>query len=380
MDKVKMMLVLVLHLVIMSSFSGCYSDQLNRTTDADISDNLQLETAEQIDFDFDALLSFIAMTDGNIIYQNVDTNGVYYMLTTAEGTQEELGCTENFLLSMKQAVLDSPYLYFFVSVLNEKQDGPENILVRINIDDQKTEMFHHKDDSIPGISTYMFNGQILTLKNVVKENLIKTYIESFDLNSSSWEKHMECSFDEESGQGEAVFGICSNQSNLFVLHDFCHSSDKRETYLEVLNKQYQIEKSIKIDTQMHDYVLTSFISDMQAFGNYIYIYNASNYGYLAKIENDELKEVYKGRNFEIATNVVSSPPLLYTRRTNTLYSIDSMGNIIETNLHVGNDYVLMTALVDDDSYFLVFFKDDAPTYAYFVNRNNIEHTLFPCGS
>ena len=88
MDKVKMMLVLVLHLVIMSSFSGCYSDQLNRTTDADISDNLQLETAEQIDFDFDALLSFIAMTDGNIIYQNVDTNGVYYMLTTAEVSQE----------------------------------------------------------------------------------------------------------------------------------------------------------------------------------------------------------------------------------------------------------------------------------------------------
>ena len=62
MDKVKMMLVLVLHLVIMLSFSGCYSDQLNRTTDADISDYLQLETAEQIDFDFDALLSFISQT------------------------------------------------------------------------------------------------------------------------------------------------------------------------------------------------------------------------------------------------------------------------------------------------------------------------------
>ena len=210
-------------------------------------------------------------------------------------------------------------------------------------------------------------------------NQTKTYIDSFNTDTQDWSRYMECTINNDSWQGEAIYGICANQQNLFVLHDICDSKNTFRSYLEVLDTKYQIIKTIEIDNEMHDYVLTSFISDMQAYDDYIYFYNASNYGYLAHIENNNLKEVYKNRNFEIAVNSSISQPIFYIRRTNSVYIFDEKsGTVTETNLQVNNGYTIKTILCDSDSCFIVFSADDSPDYAYILEKEKMANYVFPC--
>ena len=130
---------------------------------------------------------------------------------------------------------------------------------------------------------------------------------------------------------------------------------------------------------MHDYVLSSFISDMQAYEDYIYFYNASNYGLLAHVENDSLKEIYKDRDFEIAANTSSNQPLFYIRRTNSVLLFDvENGSLSEIKLSVNNVYTIKTILCDNDSCFIVFCSDDSPDFAYLIEKEKIADYTFPC--
>lgn len=64
------------------------------------------------------------------------------------------------------------------------------------------------------------------------------------------------------------------------------------------------------------------------------------YGYLAKIDGDELKEVFKGRDFAIAKHIPSSAPSFYIRGTNKVYYLDDSGELRKEELQIGNDQVL----------------------------------------
>ena len=201
----------------------------------------------------------------------------------------------------------------------------------------------------------------------------------FNIDTYDWSKHMECTINNISGQGEAIYGICANKQNLFVLHDICDSRDNFKSYLEVLDTNFQIVKTIEIEDSLHDYVLTSFLSDMQAYEDYIYFYNASNYGLLARVENDRLKEIYKNRNFEMAGNTSSDQPIFYIRRTNSIYIFDDKnGSLTEVTLSVKNGYTIKTILCDSDSCFIVFISDDSPDYAYLIEKDKIACYTFPC--
>ena len=359
--------------------SGCHN---NTTNDNNISadTNSKIIEVTKVDIDFDSVLSYTALVDDKIIYKCVDDSSINYFQTSPSGETFFLGSIPNFYLSMKQSVLDYPFLYFFVSILNDnvEKESIKNVLIRLNLDTYELEQFEHQDFSLPGISTYYFDDHIITLKNLVSDGTTLTYIESIDVENNEWKRYMECAINNENHQGTAVFGVCANQNNLFVLYDVCNSQKETETYLVILYKQYQEVKSIKIDRQTHDYVMTSFIADMQAFDDYIYIYNASNYGYLARIENNELVEIFKGRNFEISINHSSSQPIFYTRRSNQIYLLDGGGQLNVIELEIANNYTIKSILVDSDSCFITCYADDSTDFAYLVNREAIDKISLPC--
>ena len=368
--------VFVFSLLFMLLTSACSNNLTDSINDSPFSSSVE---ANRIDLDFDTILYYIALENDEIIYAEINEENINYIQRSSSGKSKIIGETNNFLMSMKQSAFSYPYLYFYVSRFDEDADDTCNDLLRINVQSQNVDSFVHKDNSIPGISTYIFDGKIVTIKNVLIDNMTKTYIDCFNTDTCNWSKYMECEINNSTGQGEAIYGICANQQNLFILHDICNSRTDFRSYLEVLDKEFHIVKTIEIDDSLHDYVLSSFISDMQAYEDYIYFYNASNYGLLARAENDGIKEIYKERNFEIAPNTSSNQPLFYIRRTNLvlLFNVEN-GSLSEIELNVKNEYTIKTILCDNDSCFIVFGADDSPDFAYLIEKEKIADYTFPC--
>lgn len=118
---------------------------------------------------------------------------------------------------------------------------------------------------------------------------------------------------------------------------------------------------------------------MQTFDNYVYIYNASNKGYLAYVEDNTLKEVYKNTNFEMAINSDSNQPVFFIRRSNSVLQFDKKKEKLEEyNLQVKTGYNIKTILCDQKYFIIVFCADDMPDYAYLISREDITNVSFSC--
>ena len=63
-----------------------------------------------------------------------------------------------------------------------------NVLFRFNIESSQIDRFENEDGSEPGIPTYLFNGRILTLKNIVTDESTTTFIEAVNVEKNEWEK------------------------------------------------------------------------------------------------------------------------------------------------------------------------------------------------
>ncbi|MBO7451471.1 MAG: hypothetical protein J6U54_13990 [Clostridiales bacterium] len=375
MFKIKKQVVVLLVLCLSLCFNGCSKQ---KDTDSAVLQN-RIEQAEiqEVTINSDSLFYQMALIDNKILYTEINGQKLDFVLEDPDGQQMRFGSVPNFLTSMKQVVLNYPYVYHYICVV-EGDDTTRNCLVKLNLETGEKVEFVCNDESIPTIPAYYFNGCIVTYKNIVTEDQIYTFLDSFNVETETWEKHMECTIDTVSGKGEAIYGICSNQNNLYVLHDICESKIDFNSYLEVLNTDYEIIKTIEISKEMHEFVLSSFVSDMDVFGDYIYFFNASMYGYLAKIENDELIEVFKGRDFALAKNVSSSAPLFYTRGTNKVYSLDDDEKLSEIDLEVGNEHLIQTVFVSGELCYIIFYGEEINAYSYLVERECLENVKFPC--
>lgn len=337
---------------------------------------MKVET-QQVDVPFPSVLSFTALVNDQIIYQMIEESGIQYVKTNVySGESMALGSIPDFYLNMKQSVLEQPNLYFFATV--DDSDMGENVLFRVDLDKLKIERIKHKDGSIPGITIYFYKGKILTLKSMVENNKLVTFIEAYDLQSKKWLKVKEVSLDTNTHQGKVFFGLCANQNNVFILCNEYQGENKIEASLLILDDYFNETKSIKISKEIQDYVLNSFLSDVQSFGDYIYFFNASNYGWLGKINKDKLVEVFKGRNFEISINHSTKPPIFYTRRSTNVYYFDNGGNFIKKNIPVKNDYFIRCILTNDEFCFVDCYADDKKEHAYFFRRDAIDSVILPC--
>lgn len=378
MKRVKTWIILILLISLFLFVNGCskQNDPSEKLFSDSQLDSMQSEFAE-VRINSDSLFYQMALIDNKILYTEINGQTLDFVLEDPYGEQLKFGCVSNFFTSMKQSVLEYPFFYHYISVVGE-DNITRNCLIKLNVETGDKEEYLCEDEAIPGIPTYLFNGCIVTYKNVVTDDKIVTFIDSFNIETKTWERHMECTVDSISGQGEAIYGICSDQQYLYVLHDVCESKSEFKSYLEILDTNYSTVKTIIINQELHDYVLSNFVSDMDVYGEYIYFFNASMYGYLAKIDGDELKEVFKGRDFAIAKNIPSSAPLFYIRGTNNVYYLDDSGELRKEELQIGNDQVLQTIFVYDDLCYVIFYGDEINAYSYIVSRESLGVVMFPC--
>jgi hypothetical protein len=379
--KVKLKIIFALSMMLLMSVSACGSNSTTIDEQISVLAEKSYLNADlcKVNLDFKSILYYVRLIDGNIVFVKNKNGQIEYINRLFNGEQISCGSNDRFLMSMKQSAMDYPYLYFYIGEIMENSGANTNTLTRLNLVSHTIDRIEHQDNSILGVSTYLFKGDIVTIKNEIIEEKIKTYIDCYNINNNIWEKHLECFYNTASEKGEALYGICANDSNLFVLHDICNNREDVKHYLEVLDKGYNVIQSIEIDKDIHDYVLSNFISDMQTFDNYVYIYNASNKGYLAYVEDNTLKEVYKNTNFEMAINSDSNQPVFFIRRSNSVLQFDKKKEKLEEyNLQVKTGYNIKTILCDQKYFFIVFYADDMPDYAYLIPREDITNVIFSC--
>jgi hypothetical protein len=349
--------------------TGC-NENLNR---------LQNNQAKQINVNFDEMLAYTALLDDSYIYFSANENTATFYRSFFNDNTVLIGHVPYFYLSMKQSVLKYPYLYAFVSIYNNELGKIENNLVGLNLSDNTITQYESHDNSIAGVPTYSFNGDILTLKNVIDSTTITTLIESFDLENKEWNNMISYEFDTVTNNGTAILGMCSDDNNLYLLQDVCNGENNVDTFLKIYDVNYNEVDTIRIDDNIREYTTTSHITEMQVFDEYIYIYNASNYGFLGRVYESEFNEIFRGRNFELSLNHVSTDPLFYERRSNLIYTLDKEnGNMIENTMIIGDGYSIMNILSTDEILLISCYADDKEYYAYIVKRENIGSIELPC--
>lgn len=358
-------------IIILFLICGCQQDKDNNGA-GKVSDI----NVEEINLDLDQILSYETFSDDYVIYMT-DTGELMKVYSNSD-KREYVANIPDFYLSMKHKVFDYPYVYFFAAKLDETTGDITNVLFRLNIESSQLDRFENNDGSKPGIPTYLFNNKILTLKNIITDGITRTFIEAIDVEKNEWKKIMECSLDNETYKGDAVFAVCANEKNVYALYDKRNSKNEIDTYLKIFNDRFEENSSIKIDSDIHDYVMTSFIADIQAFGDYIYIINASNYGFLGKIENGKLIEIFRGRNFTMALNQSNDMPIFYTRRSNTIYTLNSKGELQEQKISIANGYSLMFMMTNEKSCFTVCYEDNRKEYGYIFAKKDIRDITLPC--
>jgi hypothetical protein len=337
---------------------------------------------QSVPADFDAILSVKALLDDSFIYLSVDRNtATYYRHYINDNKIVVLGTVENFYLGTNTVLIDNT-LYFYASVLESDNGDTSNVLFSINLSENKMNSYKNDDNSLAGLLAYQFDGNIITLKNVVDEENITTYLDIFDVNSKSWKQENINVVDSNTYIGSAIFGLYSNKEALYVLHDECLGGQGNvNTTLKVYDSNINEIQTINIANDLRDYILSSRIQEMAVFGNYIYTQNTSNYSLLGKIEGNTIEPIIKERNLSLNLNQTSTnTPFFYVRRSNKCYILDTeTETITPIDLQIGNEHTIKCILANEKNILLICYSNDNKTdYMYYLKRDNLSNTYIPC--
>lgn len=332
--------------------------------------------------DFENVLSYKGLIDDSFIYLSVNEGAAtYYRHYINDNKIITLGTIDNFLLSTKNTVLIDNVLYFYASVIESDTEDTSNILFGIDLSRNKMNTYKNDDEALAGILTYQFDEDIITLKNIVDDGIVTTYLDVFDINSKSWRQENINVVNQETHEGSAIFGLYGNKESVYVLHDdWSGGKGNIKTTLKVYDTEMNEVQTVNLDNDLRDYILSSRIQEIAIFGEYIYIYNTSNNGLLGKIVENNIEPIIKERNLELSMNQTSTNnPLFYVRRSNKCYLLDEeTGNIDTLNLKIGNGYYIRCILTDEVNVLLVCSSEDKNDYMYYFKKDILGNISIPC--
>ncbi len=330
---------------------------------------------------FDDLLSHTALINDSFIYLSLDGSvATYYRYYINNNQKVAVGTINGFYLGTKNTVLIDGKLYFYVNVIEDNKEDITNTLFCIDLSKNSMSSYENDDNSLPGILTYQFGGDIITLKNRADGEITTTYLDIFDVNSKSWRQENINVVDSGTNTGSVIFGLYGNKETVYVLHNDCSGRGNTYTSLKTYDGNMKELRTINIDGDLKSYILGSGIQEIAVFGDYIYTNNRASYALLGKINGGTIEPVIKERNLELALNQTSpEAPFFYVRRSNKCYMLDTeTGTISTVNLQIGNGYSIQHILADEKNILLTCFSEDKSDYKYYLKKDNLSSTYIPC--
>jgi hypothetical protein len=373
----KAVTIAIICLLVCSLIAGWLYFSLN------VQNDINSNEVKNIELDFDNILSNMALIDGSLIYFGVDgTVAKYYRHYIDDNKTVLVGTIDNFYLSGRGTAIIDDKLYFYACVILNTHET-SNDLFCIDLSDNTLKKYEKDDESLGGIPTLEFNKKVLTLKNEVSGDIITTFIDEFDVESKTWNKQIINTYQKSNNLGSAIYSVYGNDEALYVLYDECLGGNGNTIKkLKIYDKDMKEVRSLDIDRTKFGDVFRFRIMEMAVFGDYIYIYNVSNYAVLGKIGETSITPIIFERDLEVAPGQIDSMnPLFFVRYTNKCYSLEAeTGEITQIDAQIGNDYSIMYMLSDMNDIAVLFYADDKPYYMYYLERARLNNTYLPCKS
>ena len=338
--------------------------------------NKQNVEVQKVNDQFAEAFSYAGVINGFPIIENLSGKDMEIdRFNPKTDTIEKICLIDDFSMSMRFSVEDGPYYYVFMST--NINDGKPT-LFRINVETLEKEIISHPLDTVPGFSLHKCGNKLITFGKSVTNDTTYQFVETYDLDSEEWESIREFSYDMNSSEGTVPLGMCADDSNIYILCENRDSLNGKRAVLLVINNKGEIQGTIKVSEEIHNYVATSFIADMQIFGEYIYILNASNYCFIGKLEKKEMKEIYRNRDFEVAYGYRGNNPLFFERNSRNLYELTEEGlRLFEISVNDDSKQILLCLADDKDCYVVCINTVDASKTAYVFERNKMGNIYIP---
>lgn len=320
------------------------------------------------------LLNIVSYLDDNSLLYYVVNEGTahfYRMFADESATTVKVGTIEGYYLDAGSVALYDNKVFFYATILDN--EVLENQLFSIDLETNDLNQYIFQDGSLYGLRVYVIENQIVTLKNVVNGDVITTYIETFQPDSNKWKIVIKGEYNSNDRTGDAIYGFYADGKYLYTIEDRYNDKLSKSffvTYDSSFNKIREIElndDALKFLQNGNGRLIELYIN-----GEYIYLRNISNQGFIGKITSEHIEGVLEENGMIPVIDIYNREEKLYfTRRSNRLYSFKYMTNGWERLKVDGSEIELLQLFSNHENLIVLADGLDTGKMCFLLNRNDL---------
>lgn len=365
-------LSLIAAILILGMLTSCNNSHQEETS-ADLSNENNIEVTNSRPMEVGSLSNYAPtiFIDTTIIYQYFTGNTTFSVGKYDIQSKEEIniGTRDKFSLSYGIPVLVDKIAYLPITL----ESGEHNLL-RIDIENNNIENIYTDYNSEPLDSISTTNDEIYMLScDLTKNGVYTSYIRKY--NNATQVMDM-CILKESINRsnGEIIKSFACNDGKIYVFIEKNDNSNN-ETYIEVYDSEkYSYLNTLYFDDEIISWIRNNNIAQLYSLGNYIYIRDFSDYGYIGKINGNSIELVLRLPQLRIAYNNKNTKDecyIFFVRESNEFYILDVKNeSLFKAGMQLSKNESIRNA-ISDGSNLCVSILDESIMDSYVTKETYI---------
>lgn len=296
----------------------------------------------QRSFSPDSATNTIAIIENKMLYQSIDTGSTtFFVLDLHNNETTKIGTISNYVMDNGAVVVIGDSVYTYITISDE-EGQTQNVLYRLCYSDMSMEQLYVDKVCAPLISLYRVPSGFLALK--VSDS--KTYFDHFNESNHSSNTVLEAP------KGETFVTATVSDDTLFV---FAYAQNSTGGYDYFIRKYsldgYNALGVISLDN-IEEYIAQARISEMDIWGDYLFLNNYSNTGLISIIAEDgSVSAQHKISNVaKLTLDAEDRDSLFYVRQSSTYYVFNAIsGDLQQMELSVDDGYLIRSMFADGEN-------------------------------
>lgn len=312
---------------------------------------------------YGGFISAIALlNDGLIIRRSTESDVYYYRYSFTIGEMFEIGHYNGRFPGGETEIINN-MIYFHVSKIDINYDALANVLYGIDLEINELIEFSRSFVNYPFVQSYYQNGNLVSIKTVLENNIQTSYLELYNIRTDSSTLMSEFHFDRETRWGNIKLLHTTDNDILYILYDTRLSEqDEWEAKIRAYDKNMNHYRDINLDN-VADYILRQRPLRFRIWGDYFFMVNASSESLIGRIEpNGEITPLHKGNLDRMLLRNIRSQAntqLLFQRESNNIVLLDTTtGAITEVALDLKDGYEILYVQTNGNNAFVSTMRYD----------------------
>lgn len=343
--------------------------------------------AESFPVNTEGVMYYLGYVNDSIIYaqkeDGEDNKDVVSFWIKKRGEKPQLiEKRAGYLVSRGYAFYRSPNVYFSLLAESDNPEWKYGENVFLQYDMEKKECKEYKGVFPTFISACYFweeDELFYQSEDYNDKNEEISYLGVFDLNGKEEKRYREYNFPIEKKEWLAASADRNEVKGLYMdMSDSTGINMDYSVYLLVFDRDFREINTYQLSDDLRNYLLElGFVTYMVSYNEYVYINNNYNQNCLIKLEDGDVKELFRGNDFRICRAMDGSSPLFYYEGTNRVFRINEKGDIEEVDLAICNGGVIKAMFADKDSCYAECICGDKK-FAYTFLREDLTKINLPC--